>query len=403
VPRCGPDCDGHPPQVKRLTQEHAPLAAHNVLPAQVPPPDGDGDGIGDDADNCPAVANADQRDRDGDGVGDACDNCPNLCNTDQADSDGDGAGDACDCNPAVPAIGSCDDDNSCTDDICDPGTGCSHANNTSACDDGSACTTGDTCSGGACVGGIAVSCDDGNACTNDVCIPSAVGDPCMHSMAPAGAACGDPSSGACDAADACDGAGACRPNHAADGTLCGDAGSACTNQDACLGGLCHDNGFQPAGTACGDPSSGACDAPDACDGAGACAANQAPDGTACDDGNVCTTGTTCSTGVCAGGAPVITPAINDSVVFDPTGTVLSWTDPPGLYSVYRGSRADGTPWSYNHACFDSHTASTSTTDPDNPPEGSIFYYLVTRIGACGESIPGTDSAGNPDPNALPCP
>lgn len=36
------------------------------------PPDGDGDGVPDDADNCPGVANADQADADGDGVGDAC-------------------------------------------------------------------------------------------------------------------------------------------------------------------------------------------------------------------------------------------------------------------------------------------------------------------------------------------
>jgi Thrombospondin type 3 repeat len=39
-------------------------------------PDGDGDGIPDARDNCPGVANADQRDTDGDGVGDACDPCP---------------------------------------------------------------------------------------------------------------------------------------------------------------------------------------------------------------------------------------------------------------------------------------------------------------------------------------
>jgi hypothetical protein len=35
--------------------------------------DREGDGLADDADNCPAVANADQADADGDGAGDACD------------------------------------------------------------------------------------------------------------------------------------------------------------------------------------------------------------------------------------------------------------------------------------------------------------------------------------------
>ena len=71
--------------------------------------DADGDGINDDVDNCPAVANADQADLDHDGQGDACDpdddndgvmdsadNCPVLANPDQADFDHDGQGDACD-------------------------------------------------------------------------------------------------------------------------------------------------------------------------------------------------------------------------------------------------------------------------------------------------------------------
>jgi hypothetical protein len=40
--------------------------------------DGDGDGVCENVDNCPLLANPDQRDSDGDGVGDACDACPNL-------------------------------------------------------------------------------------------------------------------------------------------------------------------------------------------------------------------------------------------------------------------------------------------------------------------------------------
>ena len=41
------------------------------------PKDKDGDGILNEKDNCPDVANPDQKDTDGDGIGDACDACPN--------------------------------------------------------------------------------------------------------------------------------------------------------------------------------------------------------------------------------------------------------------------------------------------------------------------------------------
>src|SRR5690606_23563514 len=58
--------------------------------------DRDRDGVGNACDNCPRVANRNQRDRDGDRVGDACDNCPTVRNPRQVDSDGDGIGDACD-------------------------------------------------------------------------------------------------------------------------------------------------------------------------------------------------------------------------------------------------------------------------------------------------------------------
>ncbi|MCK6456693.1 MAG: thrombospondin type 3 repeat-containing protein [Phycisphaerae bacterium] len=40
--------------------------------------DSEGDGVPDESDNCPLIANPDQADADGDGVGDACDACPNT-------------------------------------------------------------------------------------------------------------------------------------------------------------------------------------------------------------------------------------------------------------------------------------------------------------------------------------
>jgi hypothetical protein len=71
--------------------------------------DSDGDGVLDDQDNCPELANPDQADADDDGIGDVCepdgdedgvaddkDNCVSTPNSDQQDTDGDGQGDACD-------------------------------------------------------------------------------------------------------------------------------------------------------------------------------------------------------------------------------------------------------------------------------------------------------------------
>jgi hypothetical protein len=57
----------------------------------------DDDGILNAADNCPAMANTDQRDHDGDSHGDVCDNCPHIANESQAATmDADLVGDACD-------------------------------------------------------------------------------------------------------------------------------------------------------------------------------------------------------------------------------------------------------------------------------------------------------------------
>ncbi len=55
--------------------------------------DSDGDGVADNVDNCPTVANADQADSDGDGLGDACESSVYGTNPLVPDTDGDGCTD----------------------------------------------------------------------------------------------------------------------------------------------------------------------------------------------------------------------------------------------------------------------------------------------------------------------
>ncbi|HUD71532.1 MAG TPA: FG-GAP-like repeat-containing protein [Dongiaceae bacterium] len=129
------------------------------------------------------------------------------------------------------------------------------------------------------------------------------------------------------------------------------------------------------------------------------------DGTACNDGNACTIGEVCGGGVCGGGGPALPPAVNGSVslVGNGAGATIGWTDSPGPFSVYRGARSGGSPWSYNQTCHDRRIVASSATDSENPSIGTMFFYLVTRVDGCGESIPGLDSGGQPNPNPAPCP
>lgn len=60
--------------------------------ARDPRDDADGDGRCADVDNCPLVANADQRDTDGDGEGDACERAPDVDPEPEPDPDADGDG-----------------------------------------------------------------------------------------------------------------------------------------------------------------------------------------------------------------------------------------------------------------------------------------------------------------------
>ncbi len=101
--------------------------------------DSDADAVGDNCDNCPAVANVSQLDSDGDGIGDACDacandplndvdsdgicgnldNCPTMANSNQLDADNDNVGNLCDNCPNNANPGQEDADDDGIGDVCE--------------------------------------------------------------------------------------------------------------------------------------------------------------------------------------------------------------------------------------------------------------------------------------------
>jgi hypothetical protein len=244
-----------------------------------------------------------------------------------------------------------------------------------------------------------VNCNDGNECTND----SHNGLVCVHTPVSAGTACGSSSDTECDNADTCDGAGSCQANNEPSGTSCGsNSNTDCDNPDTCNGtGSCQTN-YEPSGTSC-TADSNTCTA-DQCNGTGTCTHPTHPDGTVCDDLDPCTQTDQCSSGTCVGSNPVVVAELNASVMVTQAGpvTTISWSDAPGAYDIYRGTRY-GAGWLYNQVCFDGPTQNSYTLDAFVPVPGTAFYYLVSRRTQCGESILGRSYPANVViPNTHPC-
>ena len=273
--------------------------------------DGDVQDVGKDADD------ADAQTSDTDTIGPDAD----------ANDDADGNnvdGDSCASDKA------CDDGNPCTDDKCVSGT-CSHPNNTASCDDGTVCTVKDACSGGKCVAGAALDCSDGKVCTTDAC--DAVkgcthadntaacedgnvctgGDVCANGVCTTGTAPGCDDGNECTA-DTCDTTTGCSHSPVESGSC--DDGNKCTSGDKCAVGLCTSDGT----VTCEDNN--ACTA-DGCDPKLGCV-HQNLDGLTCDDGQNCSSNDACLHGICQGTSAgcVDTNVCTDDTCTDAAGCVF---------------------------------------------------------------------------------
>lgn len=97
--------------------------------------------------------------------------------------------------------------------------------------------------------------------------------------------------------------------------------------------------------------------------------------------------------------------VGDTLAAAPEGaTGLRWDRERGGFTsnVYRGTLEAAGPRAQNAVCFEAEVPQTAVADPETPPPGSAFYYLVAGRNACGESAAGRDHAGAPWSPATPC-
>ncbi len=351
--------------------------------------DADYDGDCANVDNCPATANPTQTDSDADGVGDACDNCPATSNPDQADPDGDGAGEACDpCPGAVPN----DPDG---DGFCSASDNCPLASNAGQ-QDGDSDGIGDVCD--PCPLDPLNDADLDGRCANADNCPSfpnssqvdgdgdGVGDPCDNCPTSANTnqanLDGDASGNVCDGDDDGDGV--------ADGSdncpLASNAAQTNTDGDA-LGDACDPD----------DDNDGDADAADNCplD----TNANQSDDDA---DGY----GDSCD---CRSNNPslsILPVEIGASLRLSKvSGATLTWRRgyQAFLSNVYRGTRAAGAAFAHNATCFASNTAGLQATDGASPAAGALYFYMIGGRNDCGEGPATTNSAGQTIFAASACP
>lgn len=83
---------------------------------------------------------------------------------------------------------------------------------------------------------------------------------------------------------------------------------------------------------------------------------------------------------------------------------ITWQPIPQAtgYGLYRGLIVPTAPFSYDQTCLAPWLPGTEFSDPDTPPPGASFRYLVTGSNCFGEGPLGTDAGGDARPNTSPC-
>jgi hypothetical protein len=323
-----------------------------------------------------------------------------------------GASAACPADAQPPAGSACaDDGNPCTVDVCDGvDVACGHPVGNA----GVVCrpATGECDLAESCDGATRVCPADALQAAGTECRPAAgecdLAESCdgaatvcpADAVRAAGTEC-RPATGGCDLAESCDGAANDCPADAvqAAGTECRPAAGACDLAESCDGAAndCPADTVQAAGTEC-RPAAGGCDVAESCDGAASVCPEDAfqaagtecrPSTASCDPAESCTgAAASCPTDDLNRASEVT----GVTLARDPSTTTIAWAgDLDDLFNVYRGSLRAGTSWSYNHSCVETAVAGLSVTDTLDPGPGTLYYYLVSREGQCGESVLGRNS------------
>lgn len=206
-------------------------------------------------------------DQDGDGVFDWVDNCPTVANPDQKDSVGNGIGDACRCLTVTCTaldschqIGSCQPaTGACTNPAASDGTACPIVNAAAACTAGACKLTACNPGFGDCNNVLSDGCETptttaGNcgAC-GTVCTSGANSTPVCNAQK-CGLSC---ATGWAD----CDGnlANGCEQNVATDFNNCGACAHACAGNEGCAAGVCTTAVCQPGFADCDAQAANGCE------------------------------------------------------------------------------------------------------------------------------------------------